>query len=73
MYTDLDKLIKDKNILLTEGIIKGIMLQVVEGLRFLHGNWIMHRVTNKYIYIYIYNMYIGSQPKQSINKRRRNY
>ena len=49
--TDLEKVINNKSIKLTEPLIKSIMLQIVQTLHFLHKQNIMHRV---YIYIYIY-------------------
>ncbi len=44
LETDLSKLIKDTQTILKEEHIKNIMIQLLEGVQFLHKNFIMHRV-----------------------------
>lgn len=43
MDTDLEVIIKDSNIVLTAGHIKAYMIQTLQGLDYLHFNWILHR------------------------------
>ncbi|CAG2163575.1 unnamed protein product [Oppiella nova] len=43
METDLEVIIKDTNIVLTPAHIKSYILMTLEGLEFLHLNWILHR------------------------------
>ncbi|XP_054160443.1 cyclin-dependent kinase 7-like [Oppia nitens] len=43
MDTDLEVVIKDTNIVLTPAHIKSYILMTLEGLEFLHMNWILHR------------------------------
>lgn len=43
MPTDLKKLIVSR-IPLTEAQIKGIMKQILEGMRYLHSHYVLHRV-----------------------------
>ncbi|CAG2108156.1 unnamed protein product [Medioppia subpectinata] len=43
MDTDLEVIIKDTNIVLTPAHIKAYILMTLEGLEFLHLNWILHR------------------------------
>jgi len=43
METDLAKLIQNKAVMLKEEHIKNIMLQILNGLAYLHSNFIMHR------------------------------
>ncbi|XP_014238985.1 cyclin-dependent kinase 7 [Trichogramma pretiosum] len=43
MDTDLEVIIKDINIVLTSANIKCYMIQTLQGLEFLHCNWILHR------------------------------
>ena len=43
MKTDLSKIILSKNIALSLDQIKWIMIQILEGLKVLYKNWIMHR------------------------------
>lgn len=44
LETDLSKLIKDNSVILKEEHIKNIMIQLLEGVTYLHQNFIMHRV-----------------------------
>lgn len=44
MDTDLEVIIKDSNIVLTPANIKAYMLMTLQGLEYLHINWILHRV-----------------------------
>lgn len=41
--TDLEVIIKDSKIVLTPANIKSYMIQTLQGLEYLHMNWIMHR------------------------------
>uniref|UniRef100_A0A1E1XBG8 Cyclin-dependent kinase 7 n=1 Tax=Amblyomma aureolatum TaxID=187763 RepID=A0A1E1XBG8_9ACAR len=43
MVTDLEAIIKDTTIVLTAGHIKSYVLQTLQGLEYLHMNWILHR------------------------------
>ena len=43
MDTDLEVIIKDSSIILTSGHIKAYLLQTLQGLEYLHLNWILHR------------------------------
>ncbi|XP_057318318.1 cyclin-dependent kinase 7 [Microplitis mediator] len=43
MDTDLEIIIKDSNIVLTPAHIKSYMIQTLQGLDYLHYNWILHR------------------------------
>lgn len=43
MDTDLEILIKDTTIVLTPANIKAYIVQTVQGLEYLHLNWILHR------------------------------
>jgi len=43
MDTDLEVIIKDSNIVLTAANIKSYTLQTLQGLEYLHTNWILHR------------------------------
>merc|ERR1719378_1962086 len=43
MDTDLEVIIKDSNIVLTAANIKSYTLQTLQGLEYLHANWILHR------------------------------
>lgn len=43
MVTDLEAIIKDTSIVLTAGHIKSYVLQTLQGLEYLHMNWILHR------------------------------
>ncbi|KAG7197981.1 hypothetical protein KM043_016210 [Ampulex compressa] len=43
MDTDLEVIIKDNNIVLTAANIKSYMIQTLQGLDYLHFNWILHR------------------------------
>lgn len=43
MLTDLEAIIKDTSIVLTAGHIKSYTLQTLQGLEYLHANWILHR------------------------------
>ncbi|XP_015790445.1 cyclin-dependent kinase 7 [Tetranychus urticae] len=43
METDLEVIIKDMSIILTPAIIKSYMLMTLQGLEYLHLNWILHR------------------------------
>lgn len=44
MDTDLEVIIKDSSIVLTPANIKAYMLMTLQGLEYLHINWILHRV-----------------------------
>jgi serine/threonine protein kinase len=44
MDTDLEVIIKDSNIVLTPANIKAYLLMTLQGLEYLHMNWILHRV-----------------------------
>lgn len=43
MDTDLEVIIKDNSIVLTPAHIKAYMLMTLQGLEYLHKNWILHR------------------------------
>ncbi|XP_055371643.1 cyclin-dependent kinase 7 [Condylostylus longicornis] len=43
MDTDLEIIIKDSNIILTQSNIKAYMIMTLQGLEYLHQNWILHR------------------------------
>lgn len=43
MDTDLEVIIKDNTIILTTANIKSYILQTLQGLEYLHVNWILHR------------------------------
>ncbi|KAF5276499.1 hypothetical protein FQA39_LY06568, partial [Lamprigera yunnana] len=43
MDTDLEVIIKDNMIILTTANIKSYMIQTLQGLEYLHLNWILHR------------------------------
>jgi len=43
MDTDLEFIIKDNSIVLTQANIKAYILQTLQGLEYLHMNWILHR------------------------------
>ncbi|KAJ9599253.1 hypothetical protein L9F63_010255, partial [Diploptera punctata] len=43
MDTDLEVIIKDTNIVLTPANVKAYMLMTLQGLEYLHLNWILHR------------------------------
>lgn len=43
MDTDLEVIIKDTSIILTTANIKAYMLMTLQGLEYLHVNWILHR------------------------------
>lgn len=43
MDTDLEVIIKDTSIILTTSNIKAYMLMTLQGLEYLHTNWILHR------------------------------
>lgn len=43
MDTDLEVIIKDTTIILTTANIKSYMIQTLQGLEYLHLNWILHR------------------------------
>lgn len=43
MDTDLEVIIKDNNIVLTSANIKSYIIQTLQGLDYLHFNWILHR------------------------------
>lgn len=45
MDTDLEVIIKDNNIVLTPANIKAYLLMTLQGLEYLHKNWILHRVS----------------------------
>lgn len=44
MDTDLEVIIKDSTIVLTPANIKAYLLMTLQGLEYLHINWILHRV-----------------------------
>lgn len=44
MDTDLETVIKDRNIILTTADIKSYMQMILRGLDTLHRNWVLHRV-----------------------------
>ena len=41
--TDLEKLINDKKIVLDAGRIKTCMLGTLEGMKYCHASWVLHR------------------------------
>ncbi|KAM6111517.1 uncharacterized protein FYN12_013539 [Phoenicopterus ruber ruber] len=43
METDLEVIIKDTSIVLTQSHIKAYMLMTLQGLKYLHQHWILHR------------------------------
>lgn len=46
MTSDLEKLIRDTKIILTEDDIRKYMYQILKGLEFMHLNWYLHRYVN---------------------------
>ena len=44
METDLEVIIKDTSIVLTQPNIKAYMIMTLKGLEYLHSLWILHRV-----------------------------
>lgn len=44
MDFDMEVVIKDTNIVLTPANIKSYVLQTLQGLEYLHNNWVLHRV-----------------------------
>ena len=44
--TDLEKLINDKKIVLDAGRIKTCMLGTLEGMKYCHASWVLHRDMN---------------------------
>lgn len=51
MATDLEVIIKDTNIVLTPANIKAYVLMTLQGLEYLHMNWILHRVGKLFLFI----------------------
>lgn len=45
MDTDLEVIVKDTNIVLTPANIKSYIIMTLEGLEYLHLNWVLHRVS----------------------------
>lgn len=45
MDTDLEVIVKDTNIVLTPANIKAYIIMTLEGLEYLHLNWVLHRVS----------------------------
>ncbi|CAI8043245.1 Cyclin-dependent kinase 7 [Geodia barretti] len=43
MDTDLEVIIRDSSILLTPGHVKAYAVMTLQGLEYLHNNWILHR------------------------------
>ncbi|KRZ44052.1 Cyclin-dependent kinase 7, partial [Trichinella pseudospiralis] len=43
MATDLERIIKDTNVLLLPYHVKNMMIQTLKGVQYLHANWILHR------------------------------
>ncbi|KRZ18204.1 Cyclin-dependent kinase 7, partial [Trichinella zimbabwensis] len=43
MATDLERIIKDTNVLLLPYHVKNVMIQTLKGVQYLHANWILHR------------------------------
>jgi hypothetical protein len=54
MDTDLEVIIKDSNIVLTPANIKAYLLMTLQGLEYLHINWILHRVPTTH---FTFNMF----------------
>lgn len=50
MDTDLEQIIKDQTVVLSPGHIKAYTLMTLQGLEYLHLLWILHRVSNLYIF-----------------------
>jgi len=48
LETDLDKIIKDKEIVLSAPHIKSWMFMALSGVDFCHKNWCLHRVRKYY-------------------------
>ena len=48
MNTDLEVIIKDTSIVLTPAHVKAYMVQTLQGLEYLHSNWILHRVRARF-------------------------
>ena len=58
--TDLEQIIKDNNVVLTPANIKAYTLMTLEGLEYLHLQWILHRVCNLIFYtIWFYYYYFN--------------
>lgn len=45
MDYDMEVVIKDTSIVLTPANIKSYVLQTLQGLEYLHNNWVLHRVS----------------------------
>ena len=45
METDLEVIIKDQSIVLTPGHIKAYIIMTLQGLEYLHSQWVLHRVS----------------------------
>jgi hypothetical protein len=59
MNFDLENIIKDSSIILKSSDIKSYMKMLLEGVKYCHENWILHRdikpgKKEEYIYIYIF-------------------
>lgn len=51
MKTDLELVIRDNSVVITAAHIKSYILQTLEGLEYLHMNFVLHRVrTNYYLH-----------------------
>jgi cyclin-dependent kinase 7 len=50
MDTDLEAVIKDRNIILSAGDIKAYMKMLLQGINALHKAWILHRVCSSSIF-----------------------
>lgn len=48
METDLEVVIHDLSIIITPAHIKSYILMTLEGLEYLHMNWVLHRVSDNF-------------------------
>lgn len=53
MDTDLEVIIKDSRTVFTPSHIKAYSLMTILGLEYLHDNWILHRVIQNALMIFI--------------------
>ena len=51
METDLEIVIRDTSIAITPAHIKSYILMTLEGLEYLHLNWILHRVSSNTLHV----------------------
>lgn len=57
MDTDLEMIIKEPKIVLTPGNIKAYTIMTLQGLEYLHAQFILHRVSQKLKYYFLRHVY----------------